>query len=584
MLAALRHRGPDDEGAHFFPGCALGHTRLSIVDPAGGHQPMLAPDGLAGVTFNGEIYGYQTLRRAMPDYPFRTGGDTELLLAMHERHGEAMTEHLPGMFAFALWDERRQRLFCARDRFGEKPFYYAEGRGGEFLFASEIKALLASGLLEPRLDPVAVRQYLHRGYVSPGRTIYRNIRVLPPAHQLTVTGGVIDVRRYWSLPEVDESINLGDAVERFRELLDQAVARQLVADVPVGAFLSGGLDSSTLVAIAARRHAGIKTFSFGFGTEIDELPFARGIAERYGTDHHELTDKGEDIAGLLERMQEVYDEPFGDSSNIPTYLLSGLARRHVTVALAGEGADELLAGYPLWYRPLVNLERAKRLPDIAATLIRIAALGCKMLRRPLPAPLAELREGFFIKEHYTDCAEAHRARSACFSEGELDELGLPPDGEEAPSARSGLEGALAWDIEGYLPGDILTKTDRASMAWGLEVRCPFLDQDLASFCIRLPARLKIDSRRDKILLREAFGDAWTPAIRSRSKQGFGGTVGTWLKQPRLKELKTAALENPRHPLASVLDGRAASRYAARDNQQTWLLLVLGTWLEKHPGV
>jgi len=584
MLTRIRHRGPDEEGTHFFDGCALGHRRLSIIDRAGGHQPMLSPDGRLGITFNGEIYGYKVLRQALPSYSFHTSCDTELLLALYERHATGMLEHLPGMFAFALWDESQGTLFCARDRFGEKPFYYALGRGGEFIFASEIKAILATGILDPQLDPAAVRQYLRLGYIGPCRTVYRNVHTLPPAHRLTYQDGVIDVRRYWSLPDIRDEISMEDAVEQFRHLFDQAVARQLVADVPVGGFLSGGLDSSSIVAVASRHHQGLKTFSFGFGKVVDELPYAREIAERYQTDHHELTDDAGDIATVLKRMQQVYDEPFGDSSNIPTYLLSGLARSHVTVALTGEGGDELLAGYDFWYRPLLNLERAQHMPDIVATLIRIAALGCKVMRRPLPTSLASLREGFFMMEHHDNCFSAHRQRTSYFTDVELDAFGLPPDGLPAMDSNArGLDGVLASDIQGYLPGDILAKTDRASMAWGLEIRCPFLDVDLASFCISLPSRLKIDARRDKILLREAYGDSWTPRVRARAKQGFGGSVQAWLAQPPVAELKGSTLGNSQHPLARLLDVRATAAHATADNQQTWLLLVLGAWLEEHPA-
>jgi asparagine synthase (glutamine-hydrolysing) len=581
MLASIRHRGPDDEGTYLFEKCALGHTRLSIIDPANGHQPMLAADGRLGITFNGEIYGYKPLRQTLRDYQFRTDCDTELVLALYQRHGTGMLEFLPGMFAFGMWDETEGALFCARDRFGEKPFFHARGREGEFIFASEIKAILATGLIDPQLDKSAVREYLQLGYVRPERTIYSNVHTLPPAHRLTYKDGAVDIRPYWQLPAVEEGISMENAVEQFRHLFDQAVARQLVADVPVGAFLSGGLDSSTIVAVASRHHQRLKTFSFGFGKTADELPFAREIAGRYQTDHHELTDDAGDIASVLRRMQQVYDEPFGDSSNIPTYLLSGLARQHVTVALAGEGADELLAGYDFWYRPLLNLERAQRLPDVTAALIRIAALGCKAMGQLLPTSLASLREGFFIKEHHTDCLSAHRQRSSYFTNQDLDSLGLPSCDESAPGGK-GLNDVLASDLRGYLPGDILTKTDRASMAWGLEIRCPFLDIDLASFCIGLPMRLKLDTRRDKILLREAFGESWTPSIRARSKQGFGGAVPSWLKQPDVAKMKADILSDPRHPLAQLLDAPAAAAYSAADNQQTWLLLVLGAWLEEHP--
>ena len=588
MVAALFHRGPDDNGTHFFPECALGHTRLSIVDLEGGHQPMLLPDRSAGICFNGEIYGFKDLRRELGEFPFQTSGDTELLLAMYLREGADMLERLPGMFAFALWDDKQRRLFCARDRFGEKPFYYAWGRGGEFVFASEIKAILASGLVEPQLDSLAVRQYLRRGYVHSDRTIYSNIHSLPPAHRLILQDGRLQISRYWSLPAVEGEISLEDAVERFRHLFDQSIERQLVADVPVGAFLSGGLDSSTIVALASQRHQGLKTFSFGFGKVIDELPFAREIAQLYATDHHEATDQGEHIAGLLRRMQEVYDEPFGDSSNIPTYLLSGLARRHVTVALAGEGADELLGGYNFWYRPLFNLAQAQGLPTFVSTLVRIAAFGYKAMGRVLPATLAGIREGFFLTPHHRDCAQAHWARTAAFTDDALARLGLPMD----PSAvlppvlsksTSGLDSALSMDLETYLPGDILTKTDRASMAWSLEMRCPFLDVDLASFCIGLPTRLKLDRHRDKLLLREAFGEKWTPSIRGRGKQGFGASIQTWLKQPELKVMKEQVFRNSQHPICQVLDPASLAGYCEHDNYQTWFMLVLGLWLETRPA-
>jgi asparagine synthase (glutamine-hydrolysing) len=581
MVRALKHRGPDDEGVHHFDRCSLGHTRLSIVDLDGGHQPMLTPEKTTAVVFNGELYGYRELRAQFPDYPFRTHGDTELLLALFAREREALPKHLPGMFAFAIWDEKTQTLFCARDRFGEKPFYYAQGRNGEFVFASEIKAIIASGLVEPHVDPVALRSYLRRGYVHPSRTIYRNIHTLPPAHCLTFSEGRAESRRYWSLPRIDQQVSLTSAVEEFRHRFDQAIARQLVADVPVGAFLSGGLDSSTIVAAAAKHHPHIKTFSFSFGKAINELPFAREIAQRYETDHHEMSDESEDIPALLWRMQEIYDEPFGDSSNIPTYLLSGFARRHVTVALAGEGGDELTGGYDFWYRPLYNLERARGLPDYTATLLRIAALGCKTLGLELPPALAGLREGFFLKPHHPDTLTAHRERAAYFSDEELHALGLDEGvAPGPPSNRSaGLDAVFAADLEDYLPGDILVKTDRASMAWGLEMRCPFLDVDLASFCISLPWRLKIDSSRDKIILREAFADAWTPAIRKRSKQGFGASVSTWLARPDVAALTDKVFAEP--ALAGFVNPEAAAAFRAENGYRTWMLLVLGLWLEKH---
>src|ERR1041384_3119965 len=386
MVAALRHRGPDGRGTHLFSGCALGHTRLSIIDLEGGAQPMLTPDGQRAVVFNGEIYGYKSLRaRLGGEYSFRTSSDTEVLLALHARHGDAMLDSLPGMFAFAIWDERRRRLFCARDRFGEKPFFYAVAPDGAFVFASEIKAILASGLIEPELDRDSVAHYLQYLYVHPHRTIYRNVHVLPPAHRLIYADGRIDVAPYWMLPASSGPIGLDDAAERFRTLLGRAVSNQLIADVPVGAFLSGGLDSSTIVALAAAERGRCKTFSFGFAPAIDELPFARGIADRYGTEHFEVSDAGLDVAAALTHMADVYDEPFGDSSNIPTFLLCQQARRQVTVALTGEGADELLGGYTFWYRSLFEMDEAASRTAAAVGAARVAGAICRRTGLTPPA-------------------------------------------------------------------------------------------------------------------------------------------------------------------------------------------------------
>ena len=540
---------------------------------------MLSRSGRAGVVFNGEIYGYGELRNMLPEHSFHTHGDTELLLALYERHGAGLPAHLPGMFAFALWDDREQSLLCARDRFGEKPFFYATGRDGEFLFASEIKALLASGLIAPELCRESLRHYLRRGYVHPTRTIYRNIHTLPPAHALTWRAGRVEVRRYWSLPEPrGGGITLREAADEFRRLFEQAVARQLVADVPIGAFLSGGLDSSTIVAVAARQSVRCRTFSFGFGQSIDELPYAREIARRYGTEHTEFTDAGSDIAALLVKMQEVYDEPFGDSSNIPVWLLSRQVRRHITVALAGEGGDELTGGYDFCYRPAFNFECAQRLPGITRHALRAAAAACKLAGVPLPRRLASLWEGFFLRDQHTSALDIHTARTSFFSDAQLAALGLDVS---VPRADGDLEAVLRTDLADYLPGDVLVKTDRAAMAHGLEIRCPFLDVDFASFCVSLPVRLKLDAHADKVVLRAAFAEAWTPAIRTRRKQGFGAPVSDWLQRDGVRELKATLLDDPRARLYECLLFDAAREFAAAGTQQTWLLLVLALWLDRH---
>jgi asparagine synthase (glutamine-hydrolysing) len=582
MVAALRHRGPDGEGSHLYPDCALGHARLSIVDIAGGAQPMLAPDGKTAIVLNGEIYGYKELRAGrLRDYPFRTQSDTEVLLALYELERHRVLDILPGMFSFALWDDRRHELFCARDRFGEKPFFYATSVDGSFVFASELKAILASGLIDPVLDPEGVAHYLQYLYVHPHRTIYRNIQVLPPAHRLLFRDGRAEVTPYWTLPTTQSQLGPDDAVEQFRELLGRAVARQLVADVPVGAFLSGGLDSSTIVALAARTNGRCKTFSFGFGPVIDELPYARGLAERYGTEHTELVDQDVDIADLLVRMSAVYDEPFGDSSNIPTFLLCQMARQHVTVALAGEGADELLGGYSFWYRSLFNMERAGRLRAAARGMVRVTAALCKRAGVTTPDWALAAQEGIALLRQHGTPGAAHVAQTSYFTADEIKAL-VPThtcDPHRSVSFARSLDGVLRLDLLHYLPGDILVKADRASMAHGLELRAPFLDWEFASFCLSLPMSLKVTRTSDKVILRQAFAEAWTPAIRTRGKQGFGAPVAHWLRRRSVQALKREVLGNPSSRIYDVVSRVAVAPFASRDDYRTWALLVLALWME-----
>lgn len=552
MVAALRHRGPDGSGMVEYDHAVLGHTRLSIIDLEQGRQPMQSAVSPAAITFNGEIYGYQDIRAGLSEYPFRTSSDTEVVLALYERHGERLLSHLPGMFAFGLWDDRKRQLLAARDRFGEKPFYYASAPGGELVFASEIKAVLASGLIRPLLDRESLAHYLQYLHVDPTRTIYRNVHCLPPAHELIWHDGRVSVRRYWALPEPAGKIDAGEAVEEFRRLLDQAVRRTLIADVPAGAFLSGGMDSSTIVAAASRHCARVKTCSFGFEDGHSELPFAREVAGRYATDHVEVDDIAVDVADLIVRMQQVYDEPFGDSSSIPTYLISELARREVKVVLSGDGGDELLGGYSWWYRPLLETP------------------GGPEDRTSAGSPLAR----------------RHQRQRRYMGDRELSRLGLSDAGgieRKTESYTSGtLDDALRMDLSDYMPGDILVKTDRASMAHGLELRAPFLDVDFASFCISLPVRMKVTADEDKWILRRAFEEAWPPSVRARGKQGFGAPVREWLGRESVRALKQAYLEPRTRRVFDLLPFETVRDLAARDDYKTWALLVLAVWLEEHP--
>ncbi len=585
-LSRLTHRGPDERGSRSFLHCVLGHARLSIVDLESGQQPMLDGSGRICVTFNGEVYGYEALRESLGKYSFTNSSDTEVLLALYRRYGTEMLRHLPGMFAFAIWDEERQALFCGRDRFGEKPLYYAIGPGGEFVFASEIKAIIASGIIEPRLKRSAVAHYLTRLYVNPHETIYENVHTLPPAHALEYRDGRIHTWRYWDFPNESHSIELGDAVERFRELMHQAVRRQLVADVPVGAFLSGGLDSSTIVAAAVKTAPLIQTFSFDFEGVNSEAQFARAVAESIGSRHVELRTVDTDLADVLVRMQDVYDEPFGDSSNIPTYLLAKAARRHVKVALCGDGGDELLGGYA-WYRPLAAMGRSTKASAFSYAVARVAARATRLFASQTTATHWEnlsLAQQYRIR--YPSLLAAHYETTRWFTPRQLQELGLADAimplqcGLADASDHHSVGDAMRWDISNYMSGDILTKIDRASMAHGLELRAPFLDVDLATFCISLPDRLKITDEEDKIILRRAFSDEWPVCVRGRRKQGFGAPVAEWLARPGFRELVDEYLLNPRRKIHDLLSRERVMALARRGDYKSWILLVLSLWLER----
>lgn len=585
MIATLGHRGPDESGTYFFKNCALGHTRLSVVDLSTGQQPMLSPVDPVGITFNGEIYGYKSVRASLGDFPFRTTSDTEVILALYQRYGVKMFSRLPGMFAFAIWDHRRQELLCARDRFGEKPFFYAFGRKGEFIFASEIKALLASGLVEPVLNRDAIAYYLKYLYVHPHKTVYRNIHTLPAAHLLRYRDGRESLERYWCLPEPRNDIEMTEAAQELARLFDQAVSACLVADVPVAAFLSGGLDSSTVVAIASRHQAKLKTFSFGFADTISELPFARHVADLYKTEHVQIADQEADIGTLLVAMQDIFDEPFADSSNIPTYLISRSARQHTKVALTGDGADELLAGYSFWYNPLLYMQEAE---DKHAELAFFVRIGAKLARRAgvlLNTTVEHKLKGMEYRGRYRSVAQAHAAQKQYFTDHEINQFGLYPAAKSlmrpANDAFHTIDDALRMDIEDYMPGDILVKLDRASMANGLELRAPFLDVDFASFCISLPYRLKINTEHGKLILRHAMANLWPPPVRKRGKQGFGAPVNQWLKRDSVKALKEQYLNDRRQKLFSLLPFERTRSAVNHDDSKTWILLVLALWLDKH---
>jgi len=581
MVASLKHRGPDGLGVGGGAGATLGHTRLAIVDLASGAQPMSDATGRRHIVFNGEIYGYRELRSRL-EYPYRTTSDTELILALYARHGAELLGHLPGMFAFALWDEDQRTLLVARDRFGEKPLYHSVGPGGEFVFASEIKALLASGLVRPRLRRTALAHYLNRLYVPVGSSIYAGVEQLLPGHAGLWRDGTLRTWRYWEPPTSGPSVGLGEAAEEFRRLFDQAVGRQLVADVEVGAFLSGGLDSSTVVSVAAERKPELRTFSFAFSEGPNEVEYARAVAALCRTRHLELGDTQSGIPDVLVALAGVYDEPFADSSAVPTYLISRLAARHLKVVLTGDGSDELLGGYP-WYRDVWLQEgfatrgrfHNRWVYEVLRVARRVVPGGRERYRRRL--------EAFHRWNAGESVAESHRRLTEFVTRTELRAVGLPEIAPLQGLGDGGTEAALRRDLGDYMAGDILVKTDRASMASGLELRAPFLDLDLASFCLSLPTRFKLDGHADKVLLREAYASRWPPSVRQRPKQGFAAPVAQWLRRSEFRDLQQAYLEasGPRAALAGLLGEPLVAQLASEGNDRTWALLVLSVWLQTH---
>ncbi len=584
MIQKIAHRGPDAQTTYTGNDFCFGHARLSIVDLVDGKQPMKEAGSENVVVFNGEIYGYKSIKANYADYKFVTHSDTELLLAMYQRNGEKMLGELPGMFAFSIWDEKRKKLFVARDRFGEKPLYYAIGKNGEFVFASEMKAILSSGLVRPVLDTRSVEYYLRRLYVHPQKTIFKNIFTLPPAHALSFENGEIKRWRYWDLPKANQQISFEEAKGKFVKLLDTAVQNQLVADVPVAAFLSGGLDSSTIVAIASKYKDNLTTFTFGFEGDKSELKYAEQIAKKYNTNHIILEEKEFDIAEILMHMHCIYDEPFADSSNIPTYLISKLASKYGKVVLTGDGCDELMAGYNFWYRRLFQFEKAVREPDALVYYYMLMRSISYRLKSSQHDYYHQQVEGFNDKGHFDDVFQLHENQKDYFKASEIASLFKTPSSENKKNdckVAQDLNTILNEDLTNYMVGDILVKTDRASMANGLELRAPFLDKNFAEFCISLPSKFKMNSTTEKILLRETCGYLWTNEIRKRKKQGFAAAVNEWLSVNSVVSLKEKYLRNRDKKIFSVLNYDVVSNFYYLDNNQTWALLNLSMWMEKY---
>ena len=571
MTRAIAHRGPDAEHHEFSENAALGHRRLSIVDLSEtGKQPMFSNTRKECIVFNGEIYGYQNIKKDFANYPYRGSSDTEIILAMYQKKGKGLLRELPGMFAFAIWDEEKQQLFCVRDRFGEKPFYYAFGKNGEFIFASEIKAILASGLIAPKINDEALYHFLQYGYVSTYQSIYSNIFTLPPAHFLTYSNGNISVERYYEIPKNNLEISLSDAKEEFTSLLKNAVQKQLVADVEVGSFLSGGLDSSTIVAMVNEFKDKQTTISFGYSGEDSELKFADEIAMKYKTNHIEIYENHGNIATELLKVSPFFDEPFADMSYVPQFKICEAAARHLKVVLAGDVGDELFGGYS-FYRVENQLKNHFSYNNI------LYKFGLKQF--------GKFREtSYLTKENikHQNILDFHQnSVRNFFSAKEIAELGINAKYHQQYSFKANphsLNDIMRTDLEKYVPGNMLVKSDRMAMANSLEVRTPFLDKDFAEFCIQLPENLKLDSENDKIILREAMGNYWTETIRNRHKQGFGSSVEKWFEEKSLMELSDDLLKNRSSKVFDFITFSTAQKYLNKDKKH-WNLLQLALWAD-----
>jgi len=604
MTDAIAHRGPDGEGFHLAPGIALGHRRLAIIDPIGGAQPMYNEDRSIAIVFNGEIYNFETLRDdlAAAGHVFTNRCDTEAIVHAWEQYGEACVEHLSGMFAFALWDQRRKTLFCARDRLGKKPFYYG-WINGDFAFASEIAALATLPGFSTRIRPEAVDSFFTYGYVPEPGTIFESLEKLPAGSTLTLdrATGAHRIARYWQPAPSASPLTEAEAAPELRRRFKTAVAHRLISDVPLGAFLSGGVDSSAVVAAAAKlRTTQLDTFTIGFEGAEDETPYAHQVADLYRTRHHTERAAATDMIAGARLQAKIFGEPFGDSSSVPTLTVCRLARRHATVALSGDGGDEVFGGYRRyqWHKLISSLR--KTLPaGLRRTAIgTLASLYPKLDRAPrflrAKHTLTELSldDSLGYARTVTRCHAGQR--HALFSPALRAKIaGHDPHAPLAAIMRATndadplLQAQLA-DLATWLPGDILTKVDRASMAASLEVRAPFLDHEFLQWGLGLPSALKIAEDGGKHILKSAL-KPWLPRdILFRPKQGFATDLAAILRtdMPRVQNLLLGApmLESGLFDAASITR-LLAEHESGKSNhaQPIWLLLAFEGFLAHLAG-
>jgi len=590
MLDVMRHRGPDGEGIYHDPQAALGHVRLSIIDVAGSRQPLSNEDETVWVTFNGEIYNYRELRDELQGrgHRFQTQGDTETLVHLYEEHGARMVERLIGMFAFAIWDTKRRQLFLARDRLGIKPLYYCR-RGEEFVFASEIKAFLEHPQITPRPDRASIWHYLtYRSVPSPA-TLLEGILKVRPGHCLTLTERGLSTECYWDIPlrskqaVTEEEPSVEQMQQQVEARLVTSVKRRLISDVPIGAFLSGGVDSSLIVALMSiLTQAPVRTYSVGFhNSTASELPYAGLVARQYQTDHHELVLEEDGFADHLEKLTWIRDSPLSEPADVPLYLLSKMARRDVKVLLSGEGSDELFGGYPKYafdrFAPLVGL--------LPAGLNRLVASTLPGRLRRLEVAMRSLGE----PERASRWAQWFSPFTA------REKTILMPDNESWPNPTQeyidraqdapALDAMLYTDCKLWLPDNLLDRGDRMTMGASIEGRVPFLDHELVEYAFSLPAHVKIRGFTRKYLLKQIAEKYLPRSIVHRPKVGFRLPLTQWFRG-RLRDMCYDRICAGSGPLAQFLNGRALRRLlddhcsGRKDNWlQIWTLLGLSIWNE-----
>lgn len=591
MCKVIRHRGPDEQGTWTRDGVALGMRRLSIIDLSGGHQPIFNEDKSVLVVFNGEIYNYQSLREELSarGHQFNTNSDTEVIVHAYEEYGDDCVTHLRGMFVFALWDRKRQRLLAARDRFGKKPFnYYWDGQ--RLIFGSEIKSILEANI--PReINPLALDEYLVYRYVPTPLTLFKDVMKLPAAHILTYEHGTISTRRYWALPftstiQDDEAT----ALERIRALLKDAVQIRLMSEVPLGAFLSGGVDSSVVVGLMSQMMSQpVKTFSIGFEEDAySELPYARKVAQHFKTDHHEFIVKS-DLVTALPQLVWAFDEPFGDSSMLPTYYVSKLAREHVTVVLTGDGGDEIFGGYEQYHREYL----IQRVPPLARRLLGYASQympdGVRGKQR-----LATWRKDYGTRSIEALMLLPDYPRAALYT----------PDFFARVCDHQPFERHLAYyravrhldatagmqyvDTHTYLTDDILVKVDKASMLNSIETRAPLLDSALAEYVTALRPSLRLPNGTQKHLLKRIAAEMLPDGVLNRRKQGFAIPLTEWFRSDvnsyahdilGSERARGRGIFQPQF-LQKLLQTDGSTRLA-NHSQALWTLLCLELWFQTY---